>query len=64
MMLGNAPIGELLWSGFPNLKLWILAVPNNAARRGIVLGMFIGTVGVALRIFTGRERGYLGRVEQ
>jgi hypothetical protein len=60
VMLGNIPVGELIWSGFPGLKAWILSIPNGGANRGILIGMFIGIASLALRIFLGRESGYLG----
>lgn len=60
MMLGMAPIGEMLWSGFPPAAKWILDVPNNAGMRGITIAATLGAVATALRILVGIERGHLG----
>ena len=64
VMLGNAPIGEAIWSGFPDVKAWILDVPNMAAQRGIIIGGGIGAIALGLRILMGIERGHLGGGEE
>ncbi len=60
VMLGNAPIGESIWSAFPGMKTWIMDVPNMAAQRGIMIGGGIGAIALGLRILMGIERGHLG----
>ncbi len=64
VMLGNAPIGEAIWSGFPGVKSWIMDVPNMAAQRGIMIGAGIGAIALGLRILMGIERGHLGGGEE
>ncbi len=64
VMLGNAPIGEAIWSGFPDVKAWIMDVPNMAAQRGIIIGGGIGAIALGLRILMGIERGHLGGGEE
>ena len=64
VMLGNAPIGEQIWSGFPAVKSWIMDVPNMAAQRGIMIGAGIGAIALGLRILMGIERGHLGGGEE
>lgn len=60
VMLGRVPIGSLIWSQFPALQEWVMSVPNMAAKRGLLLGVYLGAVATALRIIFGIERAYLG----
>lgn len=60
VMLGNVPIGDVLWSQLPSIKDWILRVPNSAAMRGITIGIQIGGFATALRILLGLERAHMG----
>lgn len=59
-MLSKVGIGQLMWSQIPVIGNWIMAVPNTAGMRGIVIGSCLGAVGVSLRIMLGLERGHLG----
>jgi hypothetical protein len=63
VMLGNVPIGEAIWSMFPLVRDWIMAVPNMAANRGIIMGAALGAIILGLRVLLGRETGYLGTRE-
>jgi hypothetical protein len=60
VMLRNAPIGEIIWPGFPIIGTWILDVPSNAVNRGILIGVGIGTILYGVRVVLGYERSYLG----
>jgi len=60
VMLGRAPLGEMISEYFPRLTEWILAVPNAAAKRGVLLGVCLGVIAMSLRIIFGVERSYLG----
>jgi len=60
VMLGQAPIGETLWSGFPGISQWILDVPNTAGVRALIMGIAIGMLSLTIRMLMGHERGYLG----
>ncbi len=59
VMLGRVPIGEALWSRFPDIQGWIMAIPQTAARRGIMIGIYLGAAATALRIILGIEKPYL-----
>jgi hypothetical protein len=61
IMLGRVPLGNLISSFIPDLADWILNFPSMAARRGILIGIGLGTIATALRILLGIERTYLGR---
>jgi hypothetical protein len=64
VMLGNVPIGGIIWDGFPLLRDWIMSVPNMAANRGIIMGAALGAMILALRVLVGRETSYLGTREE
>jgi len=60
VMIGNAPIGNTIWTKFPEIGSWLTSVPNTAAMRGIMIGAAIGAIAFGIRIMLGIERGYLG----
>jgi len=63
VMLGKAPIGELLSKQFPVIATWLLNVANTTGQRGIMIGAAIGAFVTSLRVIVGLERGHLGGVE-
>lgn len=70
VMLGNVPVGDLVWNtvfawlpwenATSGMKQWILDNPNLSARRGIILGISLGVISQSIRIILGIERSYLG----
>lgn len=63
VMLGKAPIGELLWNQFPEIASWLVDIPNTVGQRAIMIGAAIGGFATSLRILLGIERGHLGGTE-
>lgn len=61
VMLGRIPVGQTIYSGLPDIANWIMAVPNTAVQRGIIIGAALGAAATALRILLGLERTYMGR---
>jgi hypothetical protein len=59
-MIGRIPVGYGIWHGFPSLVEWIMTVPNTAANRGIIFGINLGLISMALRVLLGIERSYMG----
>ncbi len=60
VMLGMIPLGNAIWGGIPKFAQWLLDVPNMAGKRGIWLGIGIGSLGTSIKMWLGIERGYLG----
>ncbi len=59
VMIGRVPIAELISPKLPIFTEWIMAVPQMAAKRGIIIGIALGAIGVSIRIILGIERSYL-----
>jgi hypothetical protein len=49
VVLGQAPIADLLWPGFSVIRDWILAFPNTAGQRGILIGAALGILAFSVR---------------
>jgi hypothetical protein len=75
VMIGRVPIGDWLTralfdhDGLPHavralrlsdLQQWIMDVPQNAAKRAILIGAAMGVMATGLRVILGIERAYLG----
>lgn len=60
IMFGIASIGNSI-PPFSDIANWILMNPSMTARRGIFIGVGLGTIAVSLRVILGVERTYLGK---
>ncbi len=60
VMFGRIPFGEMISKWWPVTTEWIMARPNMAAQRGIMIGAGLGAASMALRVIVGIERSYLG----
>lgn len=60
VMFGRVPLGEYLVTGVGQVSDWIMNVPNTAARRGIIIGISLGSIATSIKIIVGIERAYLG----
>jgi len=60
VMIGRIPVGEMMGVGLPEAARWLVDVPAVAAKRGILIGIGLGSVAVALRVMLGIERAWLG----
>lgn len=61
VMIGKVPIGEMLWSKFPEISQWILSVPSLAAQRALTIGAALGLIATGLKTLFGIERSWLGK---
>jgi hypothetical protein len=53
------PLGVYLQGNLSAIADWIMNVPQLAAKRGILIGVALGAIAMALRIILGIERAYL-----
>ena len=66
VMLGRVPVGDALTAWLPEsvrlsaFQEWIMNVPQNAAKRAILMGAAMGVMATGLRVILGIERSYLG----
>ena len=51
VMLGQIPFGIWLWDGFPDLRLWLMRIPNSAASRAVEMGASIAGLVMAFRMW-------------
>jgi len=58
VLLGNAPIGEVIYPGFGTATQWIMDVANTSAMRAVIFGATIGSFITAIRVFLGIDRPY------
>jgi hypothetical protein len=60
VIFGRVPLSAAISDFFPAAADWIMAYPNMAVKRGILIGVSLGIVGTALRVIFGLERAYVG----
>ena len=60
VILGRVPLAAAVSEWIPWAADQIMAYPNLAAKRGILIGVSLGMVGTALRVIFGIERAYIG----
>jgi hypothetical protein len=60
VILTIAPVGAVIWSGFPIIGQWLLDIPNMAGMRGIIIGVGLGVLALGVRTILGYERAHLG----
>ena len=74
VMIGRVPVGDFAvrwlvhWDWVPQdlhalrlspLQEWIMEIPQNAAKRAILMGAALGVMATGLRVILGIERSYL-----
>lgn len=58
LMLGRVPIGNLIHPALPQAADWLMEIPQNAAKRGILMGAALGVMATGFRIILGIEKTY------
>lgn len=60
VMLGRSALGDMIHASIPGATEWLMAIPNTAAKRGVMFGVSLGAMATSLKIIFGIERTYLG----
>ena len=63
-VLSQVPIGEFIWSDFPQLGLWLDNYPVTGAYRGILITSAFGAIMLGARMILGIESGWYRRGEE
>jgi len=58
LMLGRVPIGNVIHPALPEVADWLMEIPQNAAKRGILMGAALGVMATGFRIILGIEKTY------
>jgi hypothetical protein len=60
LMIGRVPIGNAIHPLIPAWADWLMEVPQNAAKRGILIGAALGVMATGIRLILGIEKTYGG----
>ena len=60
LLMHFAPVYGFFIPGVEKVATWLLDNPAMGASRGIVIGVAIGTIAIAIRVLLGYERAYTG----
>lgn len=60
VMMGNAPIGNLISPWFPKGATWFMNYANVSGNRAIMIGAALGMVLTGFRVIVGIDRSYFG----
>jgi hypothetical protein len=60
LIVGGVPLGETVWSGFPELTSWVMEILQTAGKRAILIGAALGAISTGVKIILGVEKSYLG----
>ncbi|TMQ50642.1 MAG: hypothetical protein E6K71_01950 [Candidatus Eisenbacteria bacterium] len=58
LMIGRVPIGNAIHPAIPQIADWLMEIPQNAAKRGILMGAALGVIATGFRVILGIERTY------
>ncbi|MGH7681901.1 MAG: hypothetical protein ACRENN_07940 [Candidatus Eiseniibacteriota bacterium] len=60
LMIGRVPIGNAIHPFIPAAADWLMEIPQNAAKRGILIGAALGVMATGIRLILGLEKTYGG----
>jgi cytochrome bd-type quinol oxidase subunit 2 len=58
LMIGRVPIGNAISHYIPDAADWLMEIPQNAAKRGILIGAALGVMATGIRLILGIEKTY------
>lgn len=59
VLVGKSAFGDAISDQLPELAGWVFNHPSSAAKRGMLIGVGLGSVATALRVILGVERSYM-----
>jgi len=60
LMIGRVPLGNAIHPFIPAAADWLMEIPQNAAKRGILIGAALGVMATGIRLILGLEKTYGG----
>lgn len=60
VMIGLIPIGVYFYDKLPDVGIWLLTTPNNAAKRALIFTIAIASVAYSLKIIFGIDKSIYG----
>lgn len=60
VMIGLIPIGVYFYDKLPDIGIWLLTTPNNAAKRALIFTIAVASVAYSLKIIFGIDRSIYG----
>ncbi|HEX5030213.1 MAG TPA: hypothetical protein VFX78_02000 [Candidatus Eisenbacteria bacterium] len=60
LMIGRVPLGAAIHPAIPAAADWLMEIPQNAAKRGILIGAALGVMATGIRVILGLEKTYGG----
>ncbi|MFA6583005.1 MAG: hypothetical protein WCS77_01805 [Elusimicrobiaceae bacterium] len=68
LIFGRVPLGQMLWAKFfgwthvsvSQIVEWVMNYPVIAGKRGIMIGIALGSIAASIKIIAGIEKQYLG----
>jgi hypothetical protein len=60
LMMGRVPLGNAISPFLPAAADWLMEIPQNAAKRGILMGAALGVMATGIRLILGLEKTYGG----
>ncbi len=58
------PVGGAIFPPIVPIGEWIRSFPSSAGFRGMIIGISLGTIGLGVRIYLGRQKEHLGIREE
>lgn len=58
VLLGKAPLGEVICPWFGQATRWLMDIPTTAVMRSVTFGATLGAIITGIRLFFGLERPY------
>jgi hypothetical protein len=60
VMVGLIPIGAYFYEKIPEVGIWILATPSNAAKRALIFSIAIAGIAFSLKVILGIDKSIYG----